>query len=81
MSKVKFKLNLKGLNELMKSDAMQTVLDGYGSQVAGKASNSSGAEYAYRTHLASWVAITNAYPDAKEAARDNYKHNTLLKSL
>lgn len=81
MSKVKFKLNLKGLNELMKSDAMQNILNDYGSQVAGKASNSSGAEYGYRTHLASWVAITNVYPDSKEAARDNYKHNTLLKSL
>lgn len=81
MSKVNFRLDLKGLNELMKSKEMQTVLDQYGSKVSGKASNMSGAEYGYRTHVASFVAITNVYPDSKEAAHDNYKNNTLLKSL
>ena len=81
MSKVNFKLDLQGLNELMKSKEMQTVLDQYGSEVSGKASNMSGADYAYRTHVASFVAITNVYPDSKEAAHDNYKNNTLLKSL
>lgn len=77
MSKVRFELNLAGLNELMKSTEMQSILDKYGSQVASRA----GDDYGYRTHVADFVAICNVFPDSKEAARDNYKNNTLLKAL
>lgn len=81
MSKVKFKLKISGLNKLMKSEEMQTVLNDYGQQIVGRANSSSGAEYGYRTHVAKWVAITNVYPDSKKAAKDNYENNTLLKSI
>ena len=77
MAKVKFKLNLKGLNELMKSEEMQNILEEKGKQVA----NNAGKEYASRVHLASFVAIANVYPDSKDAAKDNYENNTLLKAL
>ena len=77
MAKVKFKLNLKGLNELMKSEEMQSILEEKGKRVA----NNAGKEYASRVHLASFVAIANVYPDSKDAAKDNYKNNTLLKAL
>ena len=43
--------------------------------------NRAGSDYAHRTHVASFVAISNVYPDSKEAAKDNYKNNTLLKAM
>ena len=81
MSKVKFELDIRGLNELMKSQEMQSILDQEGAKVAGRASGMSGEQFGHRTHVADYVAITNVYPDSKEAARDNYNNNTLLKAL
>jgi len=72
-----FKLNLPGLNELMKSGEMQAALQAAGSAVARAA----GADYGVRVHEASWVAIANVYPASKEAAADNAKNNTLLKAV
>ena len=80
-TRVRVVLDLKGLNELMKSEGMQNVLNEYGSKIASRAGAMSGAEYGYRTHLANWVAITNVYPDSEEAAKDNYRNNTLLKAV
>lgn len=74
--KFKFELNLKGLNELMKSPEMQTVLEQAGQTVAANA----GSDYATDTHVADFVAITNVYPTSREAAKDNYENNTLLKA-
>lgn len=73
---VKFELNLKGLNELMKSSEMEAALDEAGATVASYA----GSDYSYRTHQASFVAICNVYPTSKKAAKENYKNNTLLKA-
>ena len=81
MSKVKFELDIRGLNELMKSPEMKSILDQEGAKVAGRASGMSGEQFGHRTHVADYVAITNVYPDSKEAARDNYNNNTLLKAL
>jgi hypothetical protein len=72
-----FKLNLRGLNELMKSAEMQSALDEAGAAVA----NAAGSDYGYRTHLASFVAITNVYPESASAAKDNLTNNTLEKAL
>lgn len=77
MGRVKFELNLPGLNELMKSGEMQSVLTQAGQAVA----NSAGGNYGVRTHVASFVAITNVYPASKEAAKDNSENNTLLKAI
>lgn len=74
---IKFELNLRGLNELMKSAAMQAHLTQAGNAVAAAA----GDGYEARTHLADYVAITNVYPATREAARENYEDNTLLKAL
>lgn len=76
-NKVKFKLNLPGLNELMKSPEMQEALLEAGRAVA----QSAGSEYAAEVHTASWIAISNVYPDSKKAAHENFKNNTLLKAL
>lgn len=75
--KVRFELDIKGLQGLMKSEWMQGHLDSAGKAVA----NSAGSNYSQRTHVASYVAITNVYPNSKEAAKENYKHNTLIKAL
>lgn len=75
--KVKFELNLAGLNELMKSSEMQGALESAGRAVA----NNAGTDYGVRVHQASYVAIANVYPDSKQAAAENYKENTLLKAL
>ena len=72
-----FKLNLAGLNELMKSPEMQAHLDEAGAAVA----NAAGEGYGYRTHVASYVAITNVFPTTREAAIDNLENNTLEKAI
>lgn len=77
MGKVKFKLNLPGLNELMKSVEMQNALLEAGQAVA----NAAGSDYAAEVHKASWIAISNVYPDSKKAAHENFKENTLLKAV
>lgn len=76
-NKVKFKLNLPGLNELMKSPEMQDALLEAGQAVA----QSAGSDYAAEVHTASWIAISNVYPDSKKAAHENFKDNTLLKAI
>ena len=77
MGDVKFELNLAGLNELMKSSEMQNALLEAGQAVARNA----GSDYAAEVHTASWIAISNVYPDSRRAAHENYKENTLLKAL
>lgn len=77
MSKMKFELDINGLRELMKSAEMQSCLDQAGAQVAARA----GGDYGHRVHVADYVAIVNIYPDSKEAAKDNYENNTLLRAL
>lgn len=72
-----FELNLPGLNELMKSAEMQAVLTQAGNAVASAA----GGDYGVRTHVASFVAIANVYPNSAKAAKDNFENNTLVKSI
>lgn len=77
MGSVDFKLDIKGLRELMKSQEMQDILTDAGRQCAGNA----GQGYDSRVHTASYVAIANVYPDSEEAAKENSDKNTLLKAL
>lgn len=84
MSKVDFKLNLPGLNELMKSPAMQSELIKHGSNVLSRAQSMAqvdGAEYSMNTRTINWIAVTTVRADNYEARKDNYENNTLLKSL
>lgn len=75
--RVRFKLNLPGLNELMKSQEMQDVLLEAGKAVAQAA----GSDYGAEVHKASYIAISNVYPDSKRAAHENFKDNSLLKAI
>lgn len=82
MSKTKIELKLAGINAMMKSPEIQAALQSAGEAVAQNAGGlSGGAKYGARTHTANWVAITNVYPEDTEAARANYKDNTLLKGV
>ena len=76
-NKVKVKLNLAGLNEIMKSSEMQ----GHLKNAADAVTRFAGNGYGSRVHVASYVAIANVYPDTKEAAIENSGNNVLLKSL
>ena len=77
MANVDFKLNLPGLNELMKSPEMQAHLARAGSAVASAA----GGDYEHKTYVIRYVAVENIFPASKEAAIDNSRNNTLIKAL
>ena len=77
MANVDFQLNLPGLNELMKSSAMQAHLKQAGAAVASAA----GTDCNHTTYVLNWVAVENIYPASEEAARENYQNNTLLTAL
>ena len=80
--KVDFKLNLKGLNELMKGPAIQRELQSRGSQVQGAAQGMCPkGKYNTRTVSGYWIATTFVSVENKEALKDSYEHNTLLKAL
>lgn len=77
----KIELNLKGLNELMKSEPIQNIVKDHADTVAEIASSMSGEEYNSDMRVLNWVAVGTAFPASKNAARDNYRHNTLEKAL
>lgn len=81
MSDVKIELNLRGINEVMKSPEIQAAVQAAGEAVASAASGMSGEAFAAQTHLANWVAIANVYPDSAKAARSNFRDNTLVKAV
>lgn len=75
MAKIKFKLNLPGLNDLMKSGAMQSVLNDAASRIAGTA----GAGYeTEQAHNIGYIAIASVYAADWDTVRDNSENNTLL---
>ncbi|MCR4903890.1 MAG: hypothetical protein K6A23_13595 [Butyrivibrio sp.] len=78
-----FELNLKGLNQLMKSMEMQQALNDAGREVEFIAGETSGETYGHRTHVDGmrWIAVCNVYPETPEARKDNFENNTLLKAL
>lgn len=75
--KVEFKLNLPGLNELMKSSAMQSHMDEVGRRIAGNA----GEGFESQTYVLNYVAVSHVFPTTGEAAAKNSRDNTLLKAL
>lgn len=77
MAKVKFKLDLAGLNQLMKSGEMQAVLNSAANQIAAAAGDGFEVE---RAHPISFVGIAAVHAETTEARRDNSENNTLLKA-
>lgn len=77
MAKENFKLNLPGLNELMKSTEMAEVLNTAADQIAAKCGEGYEVE---RAHPISFVGIASVRADTIEAKVDNRKNNTILKA-
>jgi len=79
MSKVKFKfkLNKKGVGELLKSGEMQTILNQHAYRTQSKA----GAGYEAESFVGFDRAHALVYAETPEAKQDNLDNNTLLKSL
>ena len=72
-----FKLNLRGLNALMKSAEMCGVLNKAAVAMARTAGDGYEAETA---HPISFVGITSVRTASRKAALDNNQNNTLLKA-
>lgn len=69
MSKdLKVVLDIHGINELMKSEWMQEILNEQAEGVVERGAQM-GVTLGYRTHLGSFTAITDIYPDDKLFAR------------
>lgn len=75
--KVEIKLNLPGINTVMKSEGVQNVIQSCGNAVA----NNAGDGYAADIKVGKWLAFCNVFPNSKDAAKDNFKNNSLLKAL
>ena len=77
MSKEKFKLNRKGVAELMKSKEMQSVLTEYASGVK----NRCGDGYTQDIYIGKNRANAMVSAETREAFSDNIKNNTILKAV
>lgn len=78
MSEVKIKLNMPGINNVMKSAEIKSVLKQAADTVAGIAGDGYVAE---DPRTINWIGIVNVYPKDKAAGHDNFKNNTLLKAV
>lgn len=82
MSKVDFKLNLAGLNALMKSPEMQTLLQQQGDLIRNEAENmSDGGKFEAETKPLNWTTVTTVRVKDNKALRANLRDNVLMKSL
>lgn len=77
MAKAKFELNLKGLNELMKSAEMQDALETAGQAVASAADGN----YDTAAHMLNYFVQVNVFPADRESAIKNARDNELLKAV
>ena len=77
MSKLEFELNRAGVAALMKSAEMQKILQRH----ATKIKNRSGAGYEQDIYVGRNRANARVWPETTQAKSDNYKNNTLLKSV
>lgn len=77
MAKLKFKLNRSGVASLMKSAAMQAVLE----EKATSVRNRAGEGYKQDTFVGKTRANAMVYADTYQAKKDNMKNNTLLKAV
>ena len=77
MGNVKVELNLKGINEVMKSSEILSACQAAGQAVAQAA----GSDYGTESGTINYIAYCNVFPDSKEAAKENYEENTILKAV
>ena len=77
MNKVRIKLHSAGVRALLKGAEMQKILDEQAKAAAARC----GSGYESRVGVAKKRAVADIYPATADARRDNYKNNTLEKSL
>ena len=77
MAKNTFKLNYKGVGELMKSEAMQTVLNEYATSIK----NRCGDGYEQDIYIGKTRANAMVSATTYQAKKDNLENNTLLKAV
>ena len=77
MSKIRFKLNRKGVGELLKSKRMQKVLTAHAKSVRQRA----GVGFEQDVHVGRNRANAMVWTETHEARKRNAEENTLLKSL
>lgn len=77
MSKVKFKLNSAGVRNLLRSQEMQTVIEGKVSEIQGRCGNG----YEQEVKVGRKRVYGQVYTDTIRAKKDNAKNNTLLKAV
>lgn len=75
---IEFKLNLPGLNALMKSAPMKDALNSAAQQIQGAAGDGYAAESA---HPISFVAIASVRTATWKARRENNRNDTLEKAV
>lgn len=78
MNKITFELDIAGLNAIMKSGAMQSILNQAANQIASRAGV--GYEAIESAHPISFIAIASVRTKTKEAKQKDLKTNTLLKA-
>ncbi len=78
MNRITFKLNKQGVGELLKSDGMQAVIEGYCETVR---QNAGGRGYATDSRKGRNRIVGEVRTDTEEATRECFKNNTLLKAL
>ncbi len=77
MSKMDFKLNRKGVADLMKSGSMQSILKNHATGIKNRA----GVGYEQDIHVGKNRANAMVWAGTSEAKSDNAKNNTILKSV
>ena len=77
MTKVRVKLNRKGVRELLKSDELRNVC----AERAQNAMAHLGSGYETNTYVGKTRASAMVYPSSAAARQDNYRNNTLLKAF
>lgn len=77
MGDVKVKINLKGINEVMKSPEILAACEAAGRAVA----NAAGAGHDIQSGLIRWIAYCDVVAKTKEAKKANYEDNVALKAV
>lgn len=82
MGKVRVELNLRGLNELMKSPEIKDAIGDAAEAIASKASSESGRVYSAKpVRELRFMAASMVKAGDRHAYYSNLKHNTLLKAV
>ena len=77
MAKVEIKLNREGVRELLRSEEMKAICEEHANEALGKL----GDGYKTTTFVGKNRVNAELTTDSIKAARQNAKHNTILKAL